>query len=435
MTADTLSLALRSRRPRETARRRGARLEWAAALVLVWLTAFSAQAVAQPRAPVIAAAGDIACDPADQAFNDGLGVARACRQLATSKLLIGQNLAAVLPLGDVQYECAGYDAFERSYAASWGHLKSITHPVPGNHEYQSSGGTNCDFAGSASGYFRYFGAAAGDPSTGYYSYNLGGWHLIALNSNCANAGGCEAGSPQEQWLRNDLAGDRAACTLAYWHHPRYTSGLFRPGFSQMAPMYKDLYDYHADVLLAGHDHLYERFAPQAEAGRLDRVNGVRSFVVGTGGDDLFRMGRPIANSEVGVAAFGVLVLTLRAGAYDWRFIDVTGRVRDSGSDRCDRGAPNGLAVSLPSAGRVPTRVAAQAALARRLLVRYPSYNAYFTDCRHRTRTRFRCTWRVVGRRLTRVVAGSARAVRRPHRWRVAIYPFCRDRPRCMRYGS
>jgi hypothetical protein len=160
-----------------------------------------------PADPVIAAAGDIACDPGSSSFNGGAGTADACRQMATSDLLVGRGLAAVLPLGDIQYEDGPLSKFGQSYDPSWGRVKSITRPAVGNHEYGVS---------EAAGYFDYFGAAAGERGKGWYSYDVGAWHLVALNSNCDEVGGCDEGSPQEQWLRQDLAA-HPACTLAYWH--------------------------------------------------------------------------------------------------------------------------------------------------------------------------------------------------------------------------
>ena len=131
------------------------------------------------------AAGDQACDPTASSFNSGLGTSTSCRQKYTSDLLVNRDLAAVLALGDIQYECGGYNAFLQSYDPTWGRVKSITYPVPGNHEYHTTGGMDCDATGNALGYFNYFGAAAGDPAKGYYSFDVGAWHLIALNSNCA----------------------------------------------------------------------------------------------------------------------------------------------------------------------------------------------------------------------------------------------------------
>src|SRR6266851_4853684 len=165
----------------------------------------SASQLAQAPDPVIATAGDIACDPSNSNFNGGNGAANSCRQMYTSNLLVGANLAAVLDLGDNQYYCGGYQAFLQSYGPSWGRVKSITYPAVGNHEYLTSGGTDCTPANAgAAGYFAYFGAAAGQPGQGYYSYDIGTWHIIALNSNCGNAGGCGATSPQGIWLANDL---------------------------------------------------------------------------------------------------------------------------------------------------------------------------------------------------------------------------------------
>src|SRR5215212_9314195 len=180
--------------------------------------------------PVIAAAGDIACDPLHKDFNGGNGTSANCRQKYTSDLLVNGNYAAVLPLGDIQYYCGGYQAFQQSYGPSWGRVKDITHPVVGNHEYintpdPNSPSTGCDISNDkAAGYFNYFGAAAGDPTQGYYSYDIGAWHLIALNSNCEDAGGCDPDSDQGQWLQRDLSTHQGVCTMAYWHIPLFSSG-------------------------------------------------------------------------------------------------------------------------------------------------------------------------------------------------------------------
>ena len=273
----------------------------------------------------IAAAGDIACDPASRPYNGGLGSGLECRQLATSDRLVGAGYEAVLALGDTQYEEGTRDAFELSYGASWGRVKSITRPVPGNHEYRTA---------DAAGYFRYFGAAAGDPRKGYYSYELGDWHVVALNSNCSNAGGCRAGSPQERWLRADLAAHPARCTLAYWHHPRYSSGQHGSD-PRFIAFWQALFDASADLVLVGHDHDYERFAPQNAMGELDLTRGIREIVVGTGGRSMraFKDARP--NSEVRDAtSLGILELTLGATAYKWRFRSAVGWFADAGSARC-----------------------------------------------------------------------------------------------------
>ena len=288
----------------------------------------SAPIVDGPRVgpgPRIAAAGDIACDPGASEFDDGQGSDLDCRQLATSDLLVGADYAAVLALGDIQYEDGTHSKFLASYDPSWGRVKSITKPVPGNHEYRN---------GSADGYYRYFGAAAGDPAKGYYSFDLAGWHLVALNSNCSAVGGCGAGSPQEEWLRADLAAHRTFCTLAFWHHPRFSSGLHGSDSTYEA-FWQALHDANADVVLVGHDHGYERFAPQDASGALDRGRGMREFVVGTGGKSLRLFLNVRANSEArDVSSFGVLELKLGAAAYGWRFRPAVGSFTDRGSPAC-----------------------------------------------------------------------------------------------------
>ncbi|CAN5630048.1 hypothetical protein BH20ACT14_BH20ACT14_01020 [soil metagenome] len=279
-----------------------------------------------PVGTKIAAAGDIACDPASGSFNGGLGVGLECRQRATSDLLVGAGYEAVLGLGDLQYEDGAFSKFGASYDPSWGRVKAITHPAPGNHEYQTGG---------AAGYYQYFGAAAGDPTKGYYSFDLGGWHLIALNSNCSSVGGCGAGSPQEQWLRADLAShSSASCTLAYWHHPRFSSGEHGSDSTYQA-FWQALYDANADLVLVGHDHDYERFAPQTPSGALDTVRGIRQFVSGAGGKNVRTFPTVRANSEArDVSSLGILELTLGASGYSWRFRPAVGSFTDAGTGSC-----------------------------------------------------------------------------------------------------
>jgi hypothetical protein len=275
--------------------------------------------------PVIAAAGDIACDPASSAYESGRGTATECRQLATSRLLVGRPYAAVLTLGDNQYDTGAYAAYRVSYGSSWGRVRSTTKPAPGNHEYETSG---------ASGYFRYFGKAAGSPGLGYYSFDIGAWHLVSLNSNCWAIGGCGRGSPEELWLRRDLATHRTACTLAYWHHPRFSPGLHGSS-PATAAFWKDLYAAGADVVLAGHDHDYERFAPLAPSGKVDPARGLGEFVVGTGGRSHYGFLSVQPGSQAREAtSFGILALTLRPVGYDWRFVPAVGSYSDSGSASC-----------------------------------------------------------------------------------------------------
>jgi hypothetical protein len=282
--------------------------------------------------PVIAAAGDVACDTASPNFNGGLGTATACRQLATSDLLVGQNLAAVLVLGDIQYDDGSLSLFQASYHPSWGRVQAITYPAVGNHEYKTP---------SAQGYFDYFNGVgnqtgpAGDRSVGYYSFDIGAWHLIALNSNCSQVGGCGAGSPQEQWLRSDLASHPSRCTLAYMHHPRFSSGAYHDN-ATFQPLWQALYDAGAEVVLSGHDHNYQRYLPQTPAGAAE-PNGIREFVVGTGGKVHYPVSPdPVPNREVANDdAFGVLKLTLHPTSYDWQFVPEAGKsFTDEGSASC-----------------------------------------------------------------------------------------------------
>jgi Calcineurin-like phosphoesterase len=271
-----------------------------------------------PPSPVIATGGDVAC-------NTGTAGSTTCRQLSTSNLLVGQDLAAVLPLGDLQYESGELANYNAYYGPTWGRVKAITHPVPGNHEYNTAG---------AAGYYGYFSGQTSSP--GYYSYDIGSWHVIALNSNCAAIGGCGASSPETQWLVADLAAHPNACTLAYWHHPRFSSGSSHGSDSTFQAFWQALYDANADVVLVGHEHNYERFAPQTPSGAADPARGIREFVVGTGGKSHYGFGTPIANSQVRNAdTFGVLKLTLNPGSYEWQFVPEAGKTfTDSGSTGC-----------------------------------------------------------------------------------------------------
>jgi hemolysin type calcium-binding protein/calcineurin-like phosphoesterase family protein len=291
--------------------------------------------------PVIAAAGDIACSPS------GAATSTKCRQGPTSDLLVTSGLSAVLPLGDLQYAAGSFSSFTKSYGVSWGRVKPITFPAAGNHEYLTSG---------AKGYFDYFNGAgafsgrAGDRDKGFYSFDIGTWHLIALNtSDHCTIVACGQGSPQEAWLKADLAAHPTSCTLAYWHHPRFNSG-HDGNASFMQPMFQDLYDANADVVLGGHAHDYERFAPQNPQGKLDTARGIRQFVVGTGGAFFTGLGSRLPNSEVrNGATYGVLMLTLHPTSYDWRFVPEKGATfTDSGTNAC-----HGLVAPLPQAPAAP----------------------------------------------------------------------------------
>ena len=265
-----------------------------------------------PEPAVLVGAGDIAdCDESGDE--------------ATAALLDAIE-GTVFTTGDNAYQSGTPEQFAECYHPTWGRHRARTRPAPGNHDYETPG---------AAGYFEYFGEAAGQPGAGYYSYDLGAWHIIALNSICDAVGGCGSGSAQEQWLRADLAEHAATCTLAYWHHPRFSSGQHGNDDDYDA-FWRALYQAGADVVLAGHDHTYERFAPQTPDAELDVARGIRQFVVGSGGKSHYRFEDDVANSEArNNDTFGVLKLTLRASDYDWEFIPVQGSAFiDSGTDAC-----------------------------------------------------------------------------------------------------
>jgi hypothetical protein len=235
--------------------------------------------------------------------------------------LLDRIAGTVFTAGDNAYPNGTRGQFASCYDPAWGRHKARTRPTPGNHDYRVPG---------AASYFDYFGPQAGLRSRGFYAYNLGGWRIYALNSNIA-AG---AGSEQEVWLRADLALYPRACVLAYWHHPLFSSG-FHGGSTDAAALYQALYDAGADVVVAGHDHSYERFAPQAPDGRADPARGLREFVAGTGGGELYQFGTPQPNSEVRFSGWGVLELKLYPRSYTWQFLSVDGgRVIDAGSGTC-----------------------------------------------------------------------------------------------------
>ncbi len=280
-----------------------------------------------PGDPVIAAAGDIACDPTASGFNNGKGTSSSCRQMATSDIIESDpSIAAVLTLGDDQYGCGGYSAFMASYDPSWGRFKSKTHPIPGNHEYQTSGGSDC--SKGAAGYFQYFGAAAGN-AQGDYAWNIGSWHMIALNGECGNVGGCDAGSPQGTFLKANLGS--STCTLAYWHEPYYNGSAGHS--SKYAYFWQTLEAAGADIVLNGHIHTYARFAPQDANGNVDTAHGIREFIVGTGGEDHGSLNGSV-NVEATAKTFGVLELALHPASYDWKLVSTGGSVLDSGSAPC-----------------------------------------------------------------------------------------------------
>jgi hypothetical protein len=278
-----------------------------------------------PRTVTVAAVGDLACDPDDPNWNNSAGTSSNCHERKVAELVGQVHPAAFLPLGDVQYENGSSSAFAKSYHPWFGRYLSISHPAVGNHEYRVSG---------ARGYFDYFGSRAGEPGKGYYSFDLGAWHLIALNSECGEVS-CAKGSTQETWLRQDLAAHRDKCVLAYWHQARWSNGAEHGDTSTVAPFVQALYEAHAEVILSGHDHDYERFAPRAPSGSIDRAAGIRQFVVGGGGKNLKPVSPSSATEAYTDSAYGLLSLTLSPGSYSWRFLPEAGKsFTDSGTTAC-----------------------------------------------------------------------------------------------------
>jgi hypothetical protein len=303
---------------------------WCAAILLGILFAASARLASRTAVATSQAAQSSAAETGDP-------VLLAAGDIANCKMIAGAEATAkiieaipgtVAALGDLALSDGTAEEFADCYDKTWGAFKSRTRPAPGNHEFHSAGGNP---------YFDYFGAAAGNPKRGYYSYNLGAWHIIALNGECRDIGGCQVGSSEEKWLRQDLQFHPAACTLAYWHEPLFSSGAAHGNDADFIAFWRDLYNARATIVLNGHDHDYERFAPQDPDGKADPARGIREFVVGTGGNhERTFAALPDRNSEVRMTGtFGVLKLTLHAHGYDWEFIPEAGKsFRDSGYDNC-----------------------------------------------------------------------------------------------------
>jgi acid phosphatase type 7 len=279
--------------------------------------------IAKPQPFILVGAGDIA----------------GCKNIegaaATAKL-IEQIPGAVFAAGDLVYERGTAEEFKNCYGPTWGKFKDRTRPALGNHEYGVPG---------AAPYFAYWGDKAGATGKGFYSYELGPWHIVVLNTNCyaPALGGCAAGSPQEAWLKEDLSQHANACILAYGHHALFSSGIFRSHavHPELKALWQDLYAAHADLILAGHEHSYERFAPQDPEGQPDAKNGIREIVVGTGGRSHNFLGFATPNSEVrDWETYGVLKLALSPSSYTWEFIPEAGKAfRDSGSGMCHNSPP------------------------------------------------------------------------------------------------
>jgi len=285
----------------------------AAALVLT-VSGLVTPAMVAAADPVVVGAGDIA----------------DCRTTADSATaaLVDHIQGTVVVIGDNVYPSGTAASYDDCYDPTWGRFKARTKPASGNHEYLVAGAT---------GYFGYFGAAAGDPSKGYYSYDLGTWHIVVLNSNCSFVS-CASTSAQAGWLRANLAANKGKDVLAYWHHPRFSSGTHGSSMV-LQPLWEILYAAGADVILSGHDHDYERFARQDPWGRADTPYGIREFVVGTGGGGLRPRNWHAPNSQAFSSTHGVLKLTLRKGAYDWSFVPIAGSTFTDSGTTTTHGAP------------------------------------------------------------------------------------------------
>jgi acid phosphatase type 7 len=245
---------------------------------------------------------------------------------ATAQLIRNRADATVFTAGDNAYNTGTLEEFNSYYEPTWGAFIARTHPTPGNHEYDHGSGT-------AAGYHEYFGTAAGERGKGYYSYDVGSWHALALNTNC-NEDRDAICAAQAQWIRETLSQNSAKCEVAYGHHPLFSSGS-HGNQAMVRPLWDALYDHGADVIIAAHDHTYERFALQNPSGARDNAEGIRQFVVGTGGATLYSWGTIRANSQFrDNTRHGVLELTLRDGSYAWRFVDTSGVVVDRGTGTC-----------------------------------------------------------------------------------------------------
>jgi hypothetical protein len=294
-------------------------LALALAVVMASLVGSAASAGAAP-APLVAAVGDIACAPGAPATRT------ACHQAKVAKAMAAIKPDSVWLLGDIQYPNGSLADFRGSFGPAFSRLASRWRPSPGNHEY---------FTPGAAGYYDFFGKQAGPDRRGYYSFNLGRWHVVSLNSNCDVVDACSADSAQVKWLRADLKKNARYCTAAFWHHPLYSSGLEHGNDPMTRPLWQILERHRAELVLTGHDHDFEAFPRQDALGVRDRSRGIAEFVVGTGGKSQYPFGPVQPNSLVRHAnVFGFMALRLKRGAFTWRFVNDQGESLSTGSSRC-----------------------------------------------------------------------------------------------------
>ena len=290
--------------------------------------------------PVIIAVGDLACDPANPNWNGGAGTPTWCKQGATSnRALADASVDRFVPLGDIQYDCGDAADYEVSYDPTWGRLNSIAEPVVGNHEYKTGNdvfGTPCPADNTtAANYFSYFGAAAHPATAGHYSFDIGTWHIVVLNANCSKSGvgGCKTWSPQTKWLRQDLAATAQPCIAAAWHQPLWT-GIQTGVNASVRAWWTALLAVHADVVLNGHIHDYQRFAPMDAYGN-PTAAGLTEYIVGTGGEAQVARKAGLTPYAVAYAkTFGYLRMVLHPAGWSADFVRSDGTVLDSSSGVC-----------------------------------------------------------------------------------------------------
>ncbi len=298
----------------------------AVATVAAWQLWRSAPVVPAGLAPPAAAAGPSSPPGAPSQLLAAGDIADCGGGAAATAALLRRHDGVVAPIGDLAYPEGSASSFQRCYDPTWGPFRTRTRPAQGNHDVLTAG---------AGGYYGFFGSLAGPDPQGYYSYDLGAWHVVVLNSNCAQVGGCGPGSPQVGWLHEDLGHTTTGNILAYWHHPRFSTGMHGDD-GAMATFWRVLSDAGADVVLNGHDHDYERFVPLASDGS-PAPNGIREFVVGTGGAPLRAFTAPWRATDAYRQhdQHGILQLDLRACGYSWAFLPA------SGDAPLDRGQANG----------------------------------------------------------------------------------------------
>ncbi|MFO0862191.1 MAG: metallophosphoesterase [Candidatus Saccharibacteria bacterium] len=285
------------------------------------------------RSVKIVAVGDISCGPDDPKRN-GIDPTR-CQDNKVFDLIKTINPDKILLLGDIQYSTGSIEAFNNTFNTNWGQLKSKFLPTPGNHEY----GTK-----NAQGYFTYMNdgnnnGIAGDNNLGYYASEINNWSIYSLDSNCPETNDCSIGSKQIQWLESQLSNESNTCQLAFWHHPQFSSGKHSADSSQINRLpdaWKMLQDKKAEIVLNGHDHIYERFDKQLLDGQKS-VYGIQEFVVGSGGYSHYeRIANRPNSAFFNNTDFGVLVLELYQGSYNWKFINLSGQVLDEGAETCNK---------------------------------------------------------------------------------------------------